>query len=35
MIDELKVEDKVSITFNNTVSARLKPPGEAAVVALE
>ena len=29
--DELKVGDKVSITYNNTVSARLKPPGEAAV----
>ena len=29
--DELKVGDKVSITFNNNVSARLKPPGEAAV----
>jgi Cu/Ag efflux protein CusF len=29
--DELKVGDKVSITFNNTVSARLKPPGEPAV----
>jgi Cu/Ag efflux protein CusF len=29
--DELKVGDKVSITFNNTVSARLKPPGEAPV----
>jgi len=27
--DELKVGDKVSITYNNTVSARLKPPGEA------
>ena len=24
--DELKVGDKVSITYNNTVSARLKPP---------
>jgi Cu/Ag efflux protein CusF len=29
--DELKVGDKVSITFHNTVSARLKPPGEAPV----
>jgi hypothetical protein len=29
--DELKVGDKVSITYNNTVSARLKPPGEPAV----
>ena len=29
--DELKVGDKVSVTFNNNVSARLKPPGEAAV----
>jgi antitoxin (DNA-binding transcriptional repressor) of toxin-antitoxin stability system len=29
--DELKVGDKVSITYNNTVSARLKPPGEAPV----
>jgi hypothetical protein len=29
--DELKVGDTVSITYNNTVSARLKPPGEAAV----
>jgi hypothetical protein len=29
--DELKVGDKVSITFNNNVSARLKPPGEAPV----
>jgi len=29
--DELKVGDKVSITYNNNVSARLKPPGEAAV----
>jgi hypothetical protein len=29
--DELKVGDKVSIIFNNTVSARLKPPGEAPV----
>ena len=27
--DELKVGDKVSITYNNNVSARLKPPGEA------
>src|SRR4029077_14365739 len=29
--DELKVGDKVSRTYNNNVSARLKPPGEAAV----
>ena len=29
--DELKVGDKVPITYNNTVSARLKPPGEAPV----
>src|SRR6516164_5078632 len=29
--DELKVGDNVSITYNNTVSARLKPPGEAVV----
>ena len=29
--DELKVGDKVSLTYNNNVSARLKPPGEAAV----
>ena len=29
--DEVKVGDKVSITYNNNVSARLKPPGEAAV----
>ncbi len=29
--DELKVVDKVSLTYNNNVSARLKPPGEAAV----
>jgi hypothetical protein len=29
--DELKVGDKVSVTYNNTVSVRLKPPGEAAV----
>ena len=28
--DELKVGDKVSVTYNNNVSARLKPPGEAA-----
>ena len=33
--DELKVGDKVSITFNNNVSARLKPPGEAPVDTLE
>ena len=29
--NELKVGDKVSITYNNNVSARLKPPGEADV----
>jgi hypothetical protein len=29
--DELKVGDKVSVTYNNNVSARVKPPGEAAV----
>ena len=29
--DEVKVGDKVSVTYNNNVSARLKPPGEAAV----
>ena len=29
--DEVKVGDKVSITYNNNVSARLKPPGEADV----
>ena len=29
--DELKVGDKVSLTYNNNVAARLKPPGEAAV----
>jgi hypothetical protein len=29
--DQLKVGDKVSATYNNTVSARLKPPGEAPV----
>ena len=29
--DELKVGDKVSVTYNNNVSVRLKPPGEAAV----
>ena len=29
--DELKVGDRVSITYNNTVSARLKAPGEAPV----
>jgi hypothetical protein len=29
--DEVKVGDKVSITYNNNVSARLKPSGEAAV----
>lgn len=29
--DELKVGDRVTVTYNNTVSARLKPPGEAEV----
>jgi hypothetical protein len=29
--DELKVGDKVAVTYNNNVSARLKPPGEAPV----
>ena len=29
--DELKVGDKVSVTYNNNVSVRLKPPGEAPV----
>jgi hypothetical protein len=29
--DELKVGDKVSVTYNNNVSARLKPPGETPV----
>ena len=29
--DEIKVGDKVSVTYDNTVTARLKPPGEAAV----
>ena len=29
--DELKVGDKVSVTYNNNVSARVKPPGEADV----
>ena len=29
--DELKVGDKVSLTYNNHVSARLKPAGEAPV----
>jgi hypothetical protein len=28
---ELKVGDKVSVTYNNNVMVRLKPPGEAAV----
>ena len=31
--DELKVGDKVTVTYNNTVTARLKPPGEAPVAA--
>ena len=29
--DELKVGDKVSVTYNNNVSAKVKPPGEADV----
>jgi hypothetical protein len=29
--DELKVGDKALVTFSKTVSARLKPPGEASV----
>jgi len=29
--DQFKVGDKVSATYNNTVTARLKPPGEASV----
>ena len=29
--DELKVGDKVSVTYNNNVSARVKAPGEADV----
>ena len=29
--NELKIGDKVSITYNNNVSARVKPPGEADV----
>jgi hypothetical protein len=29
--DELKVGDKVSVTYNNNVSVRLKPTGEPAV----
>jgi hypothetical protein len=29
--NELKVGDKVSVTYNNNVSARVKPPGEADV----
>jgi len=29
--DELKVGDKVSVTYNNNVSVRLKPSGEPAV----
>ncbi len=29
--DQFKVGDHVSATYNNTVSARLKPPGEAPV----
>jgi len=31
--DQFKVGDKVSATYNNTVSAKLKPPGEASVDA--
>jgi hypothetical protein len=29
--DELKIGDKVSVTYNNNVSVRMKPPGEPAV----
>ena len=29
--DELKVGDKVSVTYNNNVAVKLKPPGEPAV----
>ncbi len=29
--DEVKVGDKVSVTYNNTVLVKLKPPGEAPV----
>jgi hypothetical protein len=29
--DELKVGDTVSVTYNNNVSVRMKPPGEPAV----
>jgi len=29
--DELKVGDKVSVTYNNNVAVRAKPPGEPAV----
>lgn len=29
--DELKVGDKVSVTYNNNVTVRAKPPGEPAV----
>ena len=29
--DQFKVGDKVSATYNNTVTAKLKPPGEAPV----
>ena len=29
--DELKIGDKVSVTYNNNVSVRLKPAGEPAV----
>jgi len=29
--DELKVGDKVSVTYSNTVLVKLKPPGEASV----
>ena len=32
--DELKVGDKVSLTYHNSVSAKLKPPGEASVDTL-
>jgi hypothetical protein len=31
LFDEFKVGDKVSLTYNSNVSARLKPPGVAPV----
>ena len=30
-LNEIKVGDKVSVTYNNNVSAKVKPPGEADV----